>query len=188
LHKPKDRVQDYENDPGYTLSTHLVFTRPTPDHIVIMNSQGQNFDNPYFSLEQKGHEENGNYIIDQKLVMKPGHIQLQDYAKFYEQIHQLLDSNEWSVSFRYDKNAVELAKLKKDATSGETTENFIALAKLQIRSGAYDKALESANKAVKNEPKNGEAYYLLGLAQGYSNLLYESEKSFAKAEELGFQI
>jgi Flp pilus assembly protein TadD len=100
----------------------------------------------------------------------------------------LLDSNEWSVSFRYDKNAIELAKLKQAGSGSEKNENFIALAKLQIKNGAYDKALEAANQAVKNEPKNGEAYYVLGLAQGYTNLLYESEKSFAKAEELGFQI
>jgi hypothetical protein len=29
---------------------------------------------------------------------------------------------------------------------------------------------------------------VLGLTQGYNNLLYESDKSFAKAEELGFKI
>jgi tetratricopeptide (TPR) repeat protein len=187
LHKPQDRKQDYENDPGFTLSTRLVFTRPSPNHIATLTSQGQNFDNAYFTLTQKGHEENGNYVVEQKLLVKPARISLQDYPRFYEQMRKLIDSNEWSLVYRFDKNAADLSSLKQSAEATGKSENFIALAKLQIKNGAYDKALESANKAIKGEPKNGEAWYMLGLAQGYSNLLYESEKSFAKAEELGFE-
>ncbi len=188
LHKPEDRVQDYVNDPGYMLSARLVFTRPSPEHIAVLNSQGQNFDNLYFSLVQKSHEENGNFIIEITFVLKPSQITPQDYPKFYSLIHQLLDSSDWSISYNYDKAAAELVALNQSATSSGKAANFIALARLQIKNGAYDKALEAATQAVKNEPKNGEAYYVLGLAQGYSNLLYESEKSFVKAEELGFQI
>ena len=188
LHKPQDRLQDYENDPGYTLSTHIVFTRPSPSHMATLSSQGQNFDNSYFSLTQSGHEDNGNYVIDQTLVVKPVRVSVQEYGKFYEQIHQLMDANDWSVIFRYDKNAAELATLKQAAASNGKAENFIALARWQIKNGAYDKALESAQQAVKSESKNAEAYYVLGLAQGYNNQLYESEKSFAKAEALGFKI
>ena len=95
------------------------------------------------------------------------------------------------MAYRYDKNSSELAalKLKTEQKNGDSkAADFIALAKLQIKNGTYDKALDAANQAVKKEPKNGEAFYILGLAQGYSNLLYESEKSFAKAEELGYQI
>jgi len=188
IHKPKDRVQDYEVDPGYTISTHIIFGRPTVNHTVTVISQGQNFDNNFFSLDQKGHEENGNYVVDIKLVIKNAYVPPQEYARFYEQIHQLLDASEWTVVFRYDKNIADLAALKEAATKTGKAANFIALAKVQIKNGAYDKALESAMQAVKSEPKNAEAYYVLGLAQGYSNLLYESEKSFAKAEELGFNL
>lgn len=188
LHKPQDRTQEYENDPGFTLSTRMVFTRPSPNHIYTLGNQGQNFDNPYFTLTQKGHDENGNYILEQTLVVKPVRISLQEYPRFYEQMRKLIDSNEWSLVYHFDKNAADLSALKQAAATTGKAENFIALAKLQIKNGAYDKALEAANQAVKGEPKNGEAWYMLGLAQGYSNLLYESEKSFAKAEELGFQI
>jgi len=188
LHKPQDRKQEYENDPGITLSTRLVFTRPSPNHVYTLNNQGQNFDNPYFTLTQKGHEENGSYIVEQTLVVKPARISLEEYPRFYEQIRKLIDANEWSLTYRFDKNAADLSALKQTAAATGKAESFIALAKLQIKNGAYDKALEAASQAVKGEPKNGEAWYMLGLAQGYSNLLYDSEKSFAKAEELGFQI
>jgi len=188
IHKPADRIQDYEIDPGYTISAHLTFARPTPNHLVNITSQGQNVDNEFFSLEQKGHEENGSYGVDIKLVVKKTHLTPQEYPRFYEQIHLLLDSNEWLLVYRYDKNAADLAALKETAAKTGKAENYIALAKLQIKNGDYGKALETAKQAVKAEPKNAEAYYVLGLAQGYNNLLNESEKSFAKAEELGFVI
>lgn len=188
IHKPKDRVQDYELDPGYTISTHLTFGRPTPNHVVNVTSQGQNFDNEFFSLTQKGHEENGNYIIDISLIVKPTRVSPQEYAHFYEQIHQLFDASEWTLVYRYDKNAADLTALQETAAKTGKATSFIALAKLHIKNGNYGKALESANQAVKSEPKNAEAYYVLGLAQGYNNMLYESDKSFAKAEELGFKI
>lgn len=188
IDKPKDRVQDYEVDPGFTISSHVVFGRPTPNHIVNITSQGQNFENTYFTLEQKGREENGNFIVDIKLVIKKALIPAQDYARYYEQIHQLLDASEWTLTYKYDKNTADQASLKEAAAKSGKADNYIALAKLQIKNGNYDKALESAKEAVKKEPLNGAAYYVLGLAQGYSNLLYESEKSFAKAEELGFSL
>jgi len=188
IHKPKDRVQDYELDPGYTISTHLTFSRPTPNHVVSVTSQGQNFDNDFFTLIQKGREENGNYIVDIKLTVKPTRVSPQAYVRFYEQIQQLLDASEWILVYRYDKNAADLTTLQEAATKTGKAASFIALAKLHIKTGNYGKALDAANQAVKSEPKNAEAYYLLGLAQGYNNMLYESDKSFAKAEELGFTI
>lgn len=188
IDNPKDRTQEYEVDPGYTISTHITFGRPTPNHVATVTSQGQNFDNEFFTLTQKGREENGNYIVDINLSVKPTRLSPQAYARFYEQIHQLLDASEWAIVYRYDKNAADLASLKEIAAKTGKAESLIALAKLHIKNGNYGKALEAANQAVKNEPKNAEAFYILGLAQGYNNLLYESDKSFAKAEELGFKI
>jgi len=188
LHKPEDRVQDYENDPGYTISAHINFGRPSPNHVVTLTAQGQNFDNAYFSLTQNGHEENGNYVVDINMVVKPTHISAQEYANFYRQIHQLFEASEWTLTYRYDKNAADLAALKQATITSKTATNFVALARLEVKNGAYDKALEAAQQAVKADPKNAEAYYVLGLAQGYNNMLYESDKSFAKAEELGFKI
>jgi hypothetical protein len=191
LHKPQDRVQDYVNDPGYTISARLIFTRPSPEHIAALNGQGQNFDNLYFSLIQKSHEENGKFIVDITFVLKPFQVTPMKYPEFYTSINQLLDSSDWLISYHYDKGASELAALEQSTTKSDASvsaADFIALAKLQIKSGAYDKALNAANQAVIKAPKNSEAYYVLGLAQGYNNLLYESEKSFAKAEELGFKI
>lgn len=188
LHKPLDRRQDFANETGYTLSTRFLFPRPGPEYIARLNSQGQNFDNPYFTLSQKGREENGNYIVEQKIVFKPFRVTAKDYPQYYQLVQQLLDSGDWSLSYSQDSGASELAKLKQTATSSSKADSFISMARLYIKKGAYDQALTAATQATKLEPKNGEAFHMLGLAQGYSNLLYDSEKSFAKAEQLGFSL
>lgn len=188
LHKPADRTQEFEVDPGYKLSAHIVLNQPSPEHIATINNQGQNIDNAYFTLEQKGHFEGNNYIIDVSLIAKPIRITKDEYAQFYQQVHQLLDANDWSVTYKYDKNTAELAALTKATEKGGKSADFVALSKWHIKNGQYDKALEAARQATKADAKNGEAYYFLGLALGYTNQLYDSEKAFIKAEELGFAI
>lgn len=188
LHKPQDRVQDFATETGYSLSTRFVFPRPGPEFVVTLNSQGQNFDNPYFSVTQKGREEKDTYIVEQNIIFKPFRTTAKDYAHYYQLVQQLLDSGDWSISYNYDKGAAELAALTLTAANSGKADNFISIARLHIKKGAYAQALSAAIQATKIEPGSGEAYYMLGLAQGYSNLLYDSEKSFAKAEELGFAL
>ncbi|RYY74213.1 MAG: DUF3857 domain-containing protein [Gammaproteobacteria bacterium] len=188
IHKPSDRLQDYEISPGHNISAHIKFARPTPNHLATISSQGQNFDNEFFTLTQKGREENGDYVVDISLNIKGNRFTLQEYNRFYEQVHQLLDANDWTIIYRYDSNAADMASLKDATAINGKAADLIKLARLQIKIGEYDKALEAAQRAVKNEPQSAEAHYVLGLAQGYNNRLNDSEKSFAKAEELGYKI
>jgi tetratricopeptide (TPR) repeat protein len=188
IHKPADRLQDYEISPGNNISAHITFLRPSPNHLANVSSQGQNVDNEFFSLSQKGREENGNYILDINLSIKNNRFTPQEYNRFYEQVHRLLDANDWTVIYRYDNNAADMVALKEAIAKTGKAPDFIKLARLQIKIGEYDKALDTAKRAVKSEPQNAEAHYILGLTQGYNNQLNDSERSFAKAEELGFKI
>ena len=188
IHKPADRLQDYEISPGYNISAHITFVRPSPNHLANISSQGQNLDNEFFSLSQKGREENGNYVLDINLTIKNNRLTPQEYNRFYEQVHVLLDANDWTIIYRYDNNAADMVMLKEAIAKTAKASDFIKLARLQIKIGEYDKALDTAKKAVKSEPQNAEAHYMLGLTQGYNNQLNDSEKSFARAEELGFKI
>lgn len=188
LYKPQDRLQEFAVDPGYSISSRIVFTRPSSEHIPIVVSQGQHFDNSFFTLTQNGNEVDNNYVVEQKLLMKSNRISLKDYPQFYQLTRQLYSTSDWLINYRYDNSAAELATLTQAANNSKKASDAIALAKLHIKKGEYQKALDTANKAIKLEPENGEAHYILGLAQGYNNQLYESEKSFVKAEELGFKI
>lgn len=186
--KPQDRVQPYELDPGFTLSTQLTFARPSANHVATVISQGRNIDNEFFSLTQTGRAAKEQYSVDINLTVKPNRITPQTYARFYEQVQQLLDGSDWNIVYNYNKNAAEIAALQAQAAKNNAAESYIALAKLHIKNGDYAQALTAATQAVNSEPQNAAAHYVLGLAQGYNNLLYESDKSFAKAEELGFNI
>ncbi len=186
LHKPDDRKQPFVNDPGFTLRSRIVFISPSSEHQLLLKSQGESIENPYYSLKQQGTEGNKNYIVEQALVIKPATVALNDYADFYEKTQSLLNTADWSVTYEYNKTNAELVALKK--TDQSDVNNLIAIAKHHIKNGAYTKALEVAQSAVKNSPQKAEAHYMLGLAQGYNNMLVESDASFKKAEALGYKL
>lgn len=188
LHKPADRKQNYVTDPGYILRARIIFASPSPQHQPKVAAQGQNIDNDYFTLQQSGREEEGKYVVDVSLTMKPNNINPKNYADYYQQIRTLLNTPSWAVSFEYDKSAAELIALKQKVEDDKGAAGLIAIAKHHMKNGAFDKALTAAQGAVKAEPKNGEGYYVLGLAQGYENLLDESDESFLKAEKLGYSL
>lgn len=186
LHTPADRKQTFVNDPGFTLRSRIVFASPSPEHQVLLKSQGENIENAYYSLKQQGVEGNKQFTVEQALIVKPAKVSLQDYPDFYKKTQSLLNAADWSVTYEYNKHNAELIALQ--ATDQSDANNLIAIAKHHIKNGAYDKALEVAQNAAKNAPKQAEAHYILGLAQGYNNKLVESDLSFKKAEALGYEL
>lgn len=190
LHKPEDRKQIYVTDPGYSLRSRIVFNSPSPKHQLQLHHRGEIIDNSYYSLQQQGREEKNQhqnrYVITQNLQVKPAQVALRDYADFYQKTEALLDSSNWSLSYEYNNASAELVALE-NSSRGDAS-SLMTLTRLHIKNGAYAKALSSAQEAVKLAPKKAEAYYLLGLAQGYNNLLPESDASFKKAEALGYEL
>ena len=186
LHTTQDRKQPYVVDPGYSLRSRVVFTSPDNDHHLRLKTQGENIDNAYYTLTQTGKQENNRYIITQDLSVKAVKVPLKDYENFYQKTNQLIESNDWTLSYEYNKTTAELIALE---SNGKTdVASLIALTKLHIKNGAYEKSLATAQQAVKASPKKAEAHYVLGLAQGYNQLLSESDASFKKAEALGYKL
>ena len=186
LHTAQDRKQPYVVDPGYSLRSRIVFTSPDSDHQLQLKTQGENIDNPYYALTQSGAQEKNQYVVSQLLTVKPINVALKNYADFYQKTNELLDSSDWTLSFEYNKTAAELIALESNGKSDVVS--LIALSKLHIKNGAYEKSLLTAQQAVKASPQKAEAYYVLGLAQGYNQLLSESDASFKKAEALGYKL
>lgn len=186
LHTVQDRKQPYVIDPGYNLRARIVFASPDNNHHLRVKTQGENIDNRYYTLTQSGQQDSNRYIITQDLTVKPLQVALQDYADFYQKTNELIESNDWLLSYEYNKTAAELLALESNGKSDVAS--LIALTKLHIKNGAYKKSLATAQQAVKAGPNKAEAYYVLGLAQGYNQLLPESDASFKKAEALGFEL
>ena len=186
MHTAQDRKQPYVVDPGFNLRARIVFASPDSNHYLRVKTQGENIDNAYYTLVQSGAQDNNRYVVTQDLTVKPVTVALQSYPDFYEKTSELLESNDWLLSYEYNKTAAELFALE---NKGKTdAASLIALTKLHIKNGAYAKSLDTAQQAVKVSPNKAEAYYVLGLAQGYNQLLPESDASFKKAEALGYKL
>lgn len=186
LYTPENRKQIYVNDPGYTLMAHLEFTSPSPQHKLLLKSQGEAEDNAYYQLTQSGKEQGNHYVLDQRLVLKAAKVQLADYADFYQKSQALFNDSDWTISYQYSQAAAETYAL--EHAGKQDGDHFIALARHQLKQGQYSAALEAAKQAVKVAPKQAEAYYILGLAQGYNNQLPEADASFKKAEAMGYHL
>lgn len=184
LDKPENRKQRFVLSPGYSIQSTILFKRPNQHYQLHIKTQGQNSENAYYTLQQSGKDLKDQYQIQQQLVLNPVNLSLKEYADYYQQIQQLLDTQDWNLSYVYNTSSAALAAVK---TSGKSeTDQLMAIIRLHIKNGQYADALTTAEDAVIKAPNSGEAYYLLGLAQGYNNLLEESDKSFHKAEYLGY--
>jgi len=186
LHTAQDRKQIYVVDPGFNLRARIVFTSPDSDHQLQLKTQGQKIDNAYYTLTQSGKQEKNRYTVSQDLTVKSAKVSLKDYGDFYQKTNALLESNDWTLSYVYNKTAAELIALENNGKSDAVS--LIALAKLHIKNGDYAKSLATAQQAVSASPKKAEAYYVLGLAQGYNQLFTESDASFKQAEALGYKL
>jgi len=184
LDKPENRQQRFVLSPGYSIHSTIIFKRPNQHYQLQLKSQGQNSENAFYSLHQSGKDLKDQYQVQQQLVLNPVDLSVKDYATYYQQIQQLLGAQDWNLSYVYNTNSLALAAVK---TSGKSeTDQLMAIIRLHIKNGQYLDALSIAQDAVIKAPNSGEAYYLLGLAQGYNDLLEESDNSFRKAEYLGY--
>lgn len=187
LDLPEKRVQDYVVDPGYRFSTEIFFPNPTDYHQAHVISQTGTFDSRFFTLAQESHEVDGGYRIQQQLTVPSQRLTAKQYGDYYAEVQQLVMAPSWQVQFRYDKAHAELMALEQQRDELDPAASQVAVARHHIRYGQYARALASAEQAVQTGPDNGEAHYVLGLAQGYQNLFSESDQSFRKARELGYR-
>lgn len=59
----------------------------------------------------------------------------------------------------------------------------ITSAKMYIQQSNYDKAIEQAKLAIKNQPNNAEAHFVLGQAYGHKKMFHEMNDAFKKSLE-----
>jgi Domain of Unknown Function with PDB structure (DUF3857)/Transglutaminase-like superfamily len=184
LDKPENRKQPFVLSPGYSINSTIIFKRPDKNFLLQIKSQGQNSKNAYFNLQQSGVDMADRYQVQQELILNPVSLSVTEYRDYYQQIQQLLDTQDWNISYSYNTNQAALAAVKSSGKS--EMDQQMAIVRLHLKNGEYVEALKIAEEIVIKSPNSGEAHYLLGLAQGYNNLLEASDKSFHKAEYLGY--
>ncbi|HMY40483.1 MAG TPA: DUF3857 and transglutaminase domain-containing protein, partial [Marinagarivorans sp.] len=95
MHKPAERKQALENDPGYSLSAQVVFASPVVNYQPLTQSRGSNYHNPWFSLTQTADEEKNAVAVKVDWVLNKYTVSLADYGKFYAAIQSVLDAAVW---------------------------------------------------------------------------------------------
>ncbi|MFO1369730.1 MAG: DUF3857 domain-containing protein [Marinagarivorans sp.] len=181
MHKPAERKQALENDPGYSLSAQVVFAAPNAGYQPVIQSRGGDFHNPWFNLTQTAQEQKNSVVVHLDWVLNKYTISLADYPKFYAAIQSVLDGAIWQVTFAPQENSAA-----NTSTSGNKQAQTLSNVQRLIDAGNFAEALIEAQKATRKFPNSGEAFYLLGLAQGYADQAEAAQQSFSKARDLGF--
>lgn len=158
------------------------------DRLPAVLSNSSSVSNAYFDLEQTGTRRENDYVIDIRYRRASLTLDVDAYGEFYRALLDLGSLGSWVVSMVDDASAVAataLKTVKKERGEGGV-EYQMALARQYLDKGEFSEALIPAQEAVRISPKNGEAWYVLGSAQGFNALIDESNASFDQAKNLGY--
>ena len=142
----------------------------------------------FFALESSTTNLDRDYRIDIRFH-KPGlDLDTAQYQGYYSELMSLGTNSTWLVRMVPEETLVASTALPLNAThnGAPSATDFIVRARHQIENGLFEDAVESAQQAVHMQKANGEAWYVLALAQGFSSLIDDASQSFARAEELGY--
>ncbi|HVK98561.1 MAG TPA: DUF3857 domain-containing protein [Dongiaceae bacterium] len=187
LEKPAQRQTPYVNYSGYRLSMHATMAAPDGQYAPMAVTAGPSVSNAFFQLKQSGRQVKNQYEVDISIEFPQRTITLAEYRDFYDKVDGLEDLAFWNVAFVQEK-ASTLAGTATHVSPTDAIGQQLNITRQFIDRGEFDKALEAATKAVAIAPRNGEAHYLLGMAQGYRGLYKESDHSFAEALKLGYKL
>lgn len=172
-HNPQEREQPFEFDPGLVLDVEVNFLPAAEQYFPEKVSSGPNINNSWFSLAQASTKEDNIWQVSSTLKIKPQVIPIKDYKTFYQTLLALQEERGFDVVYTKAK----------DKVSDEVSPAYV---RQLIADGKFDEALEISKALVEKDNENGEFHYMLGLAQGYNNLLGEAAASFDLAERLEY--
>jgi hypothetical protein len=189
-HKPEERKQDFQLDPGLLLEANIVFKKAGIDGYQELISVGPNIKTPWLSLQQSSRLGDEGYEVNISLLVESLTLNKSDYAEFYRTVTSLLREPNFVVAYNVNKrSAVANAAVKNKNISNQRNKVELMLQEIRknISDGEFSAALNVAQQTAMLAPESGEAHYLLGLAQGYNELLDEAIKSFELAGRLGYK-
>ncbi|BCD99381.1 DUF3857 domain-containing transglutaminase family protein [Marinagarivorans cellulosilyticus] len=181
-HKPSERVQPFQLDPGFVLNASVLFKKQGQSYQELI-STGPNIETPWFSVVQSSQAKPEGIAVETQIRLPSLTLARSDYAAFYDAITGLAEEQGFAVAYNLNNELGAKSNMMANATG---IAGMFAGIRQDLANGQFPAALSAAKKAAALEPKNGEAQYLLGLAQGYNELLEEAAKSFELAKQLGY--
>jgi len=170
---------------NYRFTSRFVGSQQTQP-AVLKNPASLN--NPYFSVEQTGSKDGNDYLVNMHFTRPALNLSVTEYEQYYTALLKLAELETWIVRMHPNadqegRKAVQNAAMLHGEDSAE---HQLQKAKQHLEQGDFSEALEPANEAVKLNPENGEAWFVLGTAQGFNSLIEESSHSFEQAKRLGY--
>ncbi|MBM96283.1 MAG: hypothetical protein CMI09_10630 [Oceanospirillaceae bacterium] len=110
------------------------------------------------------------------------------YREYVEMLQALGERSNWLVMLYLSEDTQTERSLNalKENEGESGFEYLIALARHHLDKGDFQAALEPAQAAVNTRKDSGEAWYVLGTAQGFSGDFKSSDASFERAISLGY--
>lgn len=187
LQTPESRRSPYQDPlaPVYRLHARFVGQQGV---IPALIESGPNIKTPFYTLNQKGKTEGNDYTVEMEFRRLPLNLSTAEFRDYYASLVDLVKADPWYVSMQKDPDAGADSKLAviKQKHPKDSVEYHLAVAEFFINTGSFEQALKPALAAVKLQPKNGHAWYILGTAQGFNAMIEESMASFEKSRTLGY--
>jgi len=185
---PEKRVNDYVLGFKYRLVEEWLCFPPTTYFRPNVLPQDVSVDTRFFNFHTKFTSEGENVRVSSEFMLKKNRIQQKEYNEFYENIQDVIKKSQWQLVFNKQQIDVKEKSLEvKVEESPQDAKNLLNLSKHYLTKGKYEEALELLQKAIIEEPTNGEIHYHLGIALGYLNQYDKAAKEFKKAKELGYR-
>ena len=184
---PSLRDQDLEIRNGHVIRLIADINVPDDNYSAFTSSAGPSLDSEYFTLKQSSQPTDSGMRVTIEFSYPNQLITKEEYGHFYNELFSLEDLAPWVVSFTKDKQ-FSLPADKNIAGVDDSIQSRINGVQSLLDKGEFKKALAQAESLVSEFPKNAQAYYFLGLAQGYSGMFDQSNESFEKAMDLGHEL
>ncbi len=184
LQVPRERQSRWVHEFREEMRIEAVFRGWQSLQVPQVVATGVDIDNAFFRIHQSGEQrDDGSYRVDIAFEQAPLDLSREAYARYYQALKRLSDAGHWLVRFVEDD--VETAR-RQVAGAGGALDELLDKVRFHLDNGEFEQALAPARAAVETDAGSGEAWYLLGLAQGYNAQLEASRQSFARATDLGY--
>lgn len=182
---PRERKSRYINEQAEVIRLTTNFPSSKMSSYALM-ANGSDLINPFFSLRQSGQEnDDGSYTVAMEFLREDLDLSVDEYDRYYQAMAAIGDAGNWVLRYLNDEDKQEQLALQQVVGDG-SLESSLKQLRFHIDRGQFEQALSLAADVVASDSGSGEAWYLLGVAQGFSALIDESMDSFAKAQELGY--
>ncbi|WP_096086273.1 DUF3857 and transglutaminase domain-containing protein [Agaribacterium haliotis] len=183
---PESRRWPFYEPHGYSLGMHLNF-EADKNYLPALVQSADTLATPWFTLDH--HSEQQGQQLKLELDFRKNELDLSaaDYRDYYQAVQALDQRPVWLVKMLEDSSNSFAEAAEPLPSAVRTAPGLIAQARALLEAGRFSEALNSAEQAVATQQQNGEAWYVLGLTQGFNSQIENSATSFAKAEDLGYQ-